>query len=48
MVCYRKYTHNLEDSKENTRKLTVYPTSSHTSLISETTKPKIMKKKMGI
>ena len=56
IVCYREYkyrfifykTHSLKDSKGNIRKLTILPLSPHTSLIFETTKPKIVKKKKKI
>ena len=52
MVRYRKYkficnfkTHHLKDSKENIQKVTISP-STHTSLIFETIKSKILKKKI--
>ena len=59
MVYYMKYkyiyiyvynfkTHSLEDSKENTRKLTILLLSPHTSLILENTIPKIIKKNGNI
>ena len=45
-ICNFK-TYNLKDSKENIRKVTILPpphTQTHTSLISETIKSKILRK----